>query len=66
MILCINPDSMRIHSNDFNLTAKFGNYSLDVFAAGNERVELHLSVTNVALQNLQLLTQIDTLLDRRG
>ena len=52
MILCINPDSMRIHSNDFDLTAKFGNYSLDVVAAGNERVELHLSVTNVALQNL--------------
>ena len=61
MVLSINLDRMGVHRQDLNLAAQFRDKKLNIFSSGHERIELNLRVSNIALQNMQLLAQVDAL-----
>ena len=59
MVLGINLDRMGMHRQDLNLAAQFRDKKLNIFSSGHEGIELNLRVSNIALQNMQLLAQVD-------
>ena len=60
MVLGLNLDRMGMHGQDLNLAAQFRDKKLNIFSSGHEGIELDLCVSNITLQDMQLLTQVDT------
>ena len=60
MVLGVNLDRMGMHRQDLNLAAQFRDKKLNIFSSWYEGIELNLRVSNIALQNMKLLAQVDT------